>query len=165
MGKQRLSRRLGYNKAMTATILDTLRAITAVTLRRILTPVIWIAGIVLFVLYGGVILLVTQISGWWALLLLIVIPLTLLILVIGGGLWFASGKLLPNRYKGEHKKDIIAFTDKILRLVENSKTPYPVHLLLIGKDVIRGRESSHLRELIDDSKTLKRDFEELRKKF
>lgn len=147
------------------TTIRTLRIITAVTLRRILTPVLGVTGVAFLVSYVCTTLLVSQVSGWWLLLLILLIPLTLVFALIGTGLWLVSGKLLPSNYQKAYKKDVVAFTDKMMRLIESSKTPYPIHLLLIGKDVVRGKESSHLKEIINDSKTLKRDFDELRKKF
>lgn len=142
-----------------------LRAISAITMRRILVPILWIAGGVLTVLYIGTIYLFTEIDPWWALLLIVLIPITIIITLLGIGLWFVSGKLLPRNYDAKHKKSITSFTDKILGLVENSKTPYPIHLFLIGKDIIRGKESRHLKGMIDDSSSLKRDFDAIKRSF
>lgn len=153
----------GYNKTMNSTV-SALRAITAVTMRRILVPVMWVVGLFVLLVYLCVIYLTTQIDPWWALLFILLVPASVIVLLISAGLWIVSGKLLPSGYSRSHKKEIVAFTDKIMRLFENSKTPYPIHLFLIGKDVLRGKESKHVREVIDDSKSLRRDFEELRKK-
>jgi hypothetical protein len=142
-----------------------LRAITAVTLRRILLPLLWVGAGILILAYALTVFLSVGYSGWWTLLLVLLIPLTLVGIVVGVGLWIASGKLFPRSYDKKHKKPIIAFTDKIMGLVENSKTPYPIHLFLIGKDIIRGKESSHLKGMIDDSSSLRRDFDEIRKLF
>jgi hypothetical protein len=149
---------------MNSTILA-LRAITAVTLRRLLLPFIIIAACILVVLYALVIGLMSVDSTWWALLLIPLIPTTLLVSLIGAGLWIASGKLLPGHITKTQRKGVVAFTDKLARLIENGKTPYPIHLFLIGKDVIRGKGSRHLRSLIDDSSSLKDDFNTIRRMF
>ena len=142
-----------------------LRAISAVTLRRILLPVLCVAGVILLLFYALVLYLTSQVDVWWILLLVILLPLTLVVLLVGTALWLASGKLFPASYDKRYKKQITAFTDKIMGLVEHSKTPYPIHLFLIGKDIIRGKESSHLKGMIGDSGSLKRDFDEIRKLF
>ena len=128
-------------------------------------PLVLIVGSVLALLYAGVIGLTVVDSDWWALLLIPLIPITLLVGLLSVGLWVASGKLLPGRITKTQRKKIVSFTDKITRLIENGKTPYPMHLFLIGKDVIRGKGSGHVRSLIDDSASLKDDFNDIRRTF
>lgn len=139
-------------------------AITGVYFRRLLYMGMIVAGIALVVIYSLITWLALSWSGWW-LLLGGVIPLTIIALIVTGGLWYVSGKLLPRRLSGEERRAIAAFGSKLFGVVERGKTPYPLLIVLIGKDVLRKRESGFVRDVISDSRSLKSDFDRIRALF
>lgn len=100
---------------------------------------------------------------WWLVLLALLLPLALAVSVIGGILWLATGRLAPRKMSRNEQKQLTAFSDKILGVVERVKVPYPVLIVLTAKDVLRGKESTFLKNIIEDSKSLKTDFAELQK--
>lgn len=141
--------------------LHALRALSALFLYKILYPALFMIVIVMVALYVLTVLLTLTFSSWWLLLLVILIPLTIVFLVTGFILWFLLQKLLPRRLSKHERQQINRFTDKLFTIAERARLPYPVLLFLVGKDVIRGKESRFLSELIGDSRGLMKEFEEI----
>lgn len=144
---------------------STLRAVSALVLKRLIQPIVFMIVILLTAGYVSTALLALSFSGWWWLLLLILAPLTLFFGLIVYVLRFFLQRLLPRKLSQNERQKINEFTDKLFRVAEHTSTPYPVLLFLIGKDVIRGRESVFLRNLIGDSKTITKDFEDVQTLF
>lgn len=145
--------------------LASFRAITAEYVLSLLRP----AAFVTFGLYGALLVLIGylawSLSPWWW---LFAVPFTLLVIVLSaifGLLYVVARRLEPRHLEHQERRQIKAFTKKLLRISENSRTPYPLILLLIAKDVIRGRESRFLRDLIDDSQSLLGDFRAIQQLF
>lgn len=142
-----------------------IRAITAVFVRRILKWV-FIAGagivIISFVITAY---LASAFSVWWWLLLVIIWPPTIIAIIIAGLLWLITSRLLPRNLDRQERRQIGNFTDKLFGVAETARTPYPLLLLLVGKDLIRGRQSRFITNAIDDSKSLQGDYENIRTKF
>lgn len=135
-----------------------LRAITATVFQRVYRPVVWVVSTLLVVIFVIVVLLAALYSTWWLVALLIIIPLGLVFVLIATVLWIASKKLLPRSIDRAERKQITEFSDKIMRVVEVRATPFPVMAAFIAKDIVRGKKSSYIEGIIDDSKTLKSDF-------
>lgn len=142
-----------------------LRAISSIFLRRILRFVFIVIGIVLILLYGVVTYSAIEYSLWALLILVILLPLTLIILTISLGLWYITGKLLPRQLNKTERRQVLDFTDKISSVIERGRTPYPIAVLLVVKDIIRRRDSKFLNELIADSKSLRGEFSKIKKLF
>ncbi len=145
--------------------IQALRAITATVFRRLFRPILWVLSGVAIILLLGVIALGIWVNTWWLLLLIILIPLVL----IAGGilvlLWWLSGKLLPRHVSVSEQQQLLGFADKLIRFAELRSTPLPVMAALIAKDVVRGKKSSFVEDLINDSKGLKGDVTALRDMF
>ena len=140
-----------------------MRVLGALLLKRLLKPVLIIVAIIGTALYVITALLALSFSSWWWLLLIILVPITIFLILLGSLVWFILGKLSPRKLSKHENEKLNGFIDTLFSLAERSKTPYPVLLFLIAKDVIRGKESSFLRDLIGDSKKVTSEFEEIRK--
>lgn len=141
--------------------IQALRAITFTTFRALFIPAAWIVGGSLVVLVILDILLAVMYSTWWLLFLIILIPLVLLALVIGAILWAIARRMAPRALSPEERRCITTFTDKLKRIAEARATPLPIIVILIAKDVVRGKKSDYLENMINDSTTLKQDFMEI----
>jgi hypothetical protein len=145
--------------------LSALRALSALLLYRILHPVLFLVIIIMVACYVLTVLLALSFSAWWWLLLILFVPITLVLAVLGFVLWFLIQQLLPRRLSSAERKYLNTFTEKLFGIAERARLPYPVLIVLIGKDVIRGRESRFLSRLIGDSKALTRELGEIQAMF
>jgi|APMI01.1.fsa_nt_gi hypothetical protein len=137
---------------------STFRAITAVFFQRIFRPVIWVGTMVIIGLYIVTIYLGVAIHGLWWLLLIVLIPGTVLLGGMAAALWFLANRLLPRPLQSHERRQLLGFADKIIRIAEVRATPIPVLVFLVAKDVIRGRRSTYVEEVVEDSKSLKDDY-------
>ena len=139
-----------------------LRAISALSLRHLLHPAVVMTVILLGATYVITILLALVFSKWWLLLLIILVPLS----AIGGILYFilryTVSKLMPTQLTKSERSKISVFVDRLVDIADRSRTPYPIMLLLIAKDVLRGKESDFLKSLIGDSRDLLKEFSDIK---
>lgn len=143
-----------------------IRALTATVFQRVYRPVAWVIGGILCLLLVFTIWLSTTVSSWWWLLLILLIPLVIIVILVGIVLWILSQRLLPRRLERTERVSIERFADKvIMRIAEVRATPPPVLVFFIAKDVIRGKKSTYLEGIIEDSTSLKQDFLEIRNLF
>jgi ABC-type multidrug transport system fused ATPase/permease subunit len=149
----------------TPTSFQALRAISALVLKRMAKPVIILGSIVLIACILITAFLALSFSNWWWLLLLLFLPLAILFSLIVYVLSFFVQQLLPRKLSKDEEKKLHQFTEKIFGLVENTRTPYPILLMLVGKDVIRGRESTFISGVIDNTKSAKNDFDDIKRLF
>lgn len=145
--------------------INALRAISALSLRRLLQPAAVMFAVLLGAGYVLTILLVIVFSPWWLLLLLVLLPWTLVGLAVVIAIRTVLKRLMPRRLSREEHLRLKQFVQDLVGVADRSRTPYPVMLFLIAKDVIRGRESEFLRSLIGDSKNLFHDFGAIQKMF
>lgn len=141
-----------------------LRAISAVFFRRILRWVIIIAGVLFAIALLLDAYLATTISPWWWLFLIVLIPAGVVGMLVATGLWVVSSRLLPRKMTKAENRQVLAFTDKIFGIAENARMPYPLLLILVGKDIIRGKQSSFIANTIQDTRSLQSDYEEIRQR-
>ena len=142
-----------------------LRAITATVFQRVYRFVAAIIAIILLLLWVLSLYLELAVSGWWFLLIAILVPLTIIVVVIATILWLLSQRLLPRTLEKAEKAEVLAFSDKILRVAEVRATPLPIMLFLIAKDIVRGKKSSFVEGVIADSSSLKADFTKIKDRF
>ena len=142
-----------------------IRAISGVYFRRL---VWWVAvattvivlGLTALTIYG-----MTTSTPAWGLLFVILIPFAFVAMVLIGGLWRASTAILPRSLSHAERQRITIFGRKVFGLVERGRTPSPIALIVIGKDVLRRRHSQYLQSVIDDSSGLRDDFARIRQMF
>lgn len=140
---------------------NALRAISAIILRRLVHPVVVMVVILFAAAYVLTILLTLSFSAWWLLLLILLLPLTLVAWLAWYGTHIALRTLFPHALSDDQQHQLDRYVNKLLETVERAKTPYPILLILIGKDVARKRESEFLRNLIGDSKELMKGFSDI----
>ncbi len=142
-----------------------LRAITATVFQRVYRPVVWVIGGILFVLVVVTTILGITVNAWWFMLYIALLPLTLIAVLAAVVLWLLSQKLQPRVITRAERQTIHAFSDKVLRVAEVRSTPWPIMALLVAKDIARGKKSSYIENIINDSSSLKQDFVAIRNLF
>ena len=141
--------------------ISALRAITYTVFMRFFRPTAWIAGGILLALVVLVIVLSINQSGWWLVWLIVLVPVTAIVAAVGVGLLFVARRMKPARLGKAESVQIGEFTDKITRLIEARATPPFLIGIFIAKDIVRGRKSSYIEDLLKDSGSLKGDFQKV----
>ena len=142
-----------------------LRAITYVIFRRLFLPIFLVVIGILAVLWATVLVLGFSVDMSWFWVFILLVPLTFVAATVLIVLWLLSSRLAPRRLNKQERRGMAVFTDKILRLAETRATPWPIMAALIAKDIIRGRRSAYIERLIDDTRSLKGDFVEIKRLF
>ena len=141
--------------------LGAMRAISVATATLIVRPALIMIGIIVVAFYCLTAFLALSFSAWWWLMLVVLVPLTLVILGIGLLMLFLLRRLTPRGLRAADQAKVDGFAQKLLGVVERSRYSYPVILFLIAKDIVRKKESSFLRNMIGDSRSLTREFGEI----
>lgn len=144
--------------------IDVLRAVSATVGGRALLLVAIILDVVFISLFLVIWALAHFVSGWWWLGLIIYIPLLLSYISSYFICRSIIKHLYPENISGEKKQLVNDFTDKIQRVLEARGMSWPWFAVLNIKDIIFHRELRTTKELINDTTSLKKDFEELEKK-
>ncbi|HPR09124.1 MAG TPA: hypothetical protein PLT04_00975 [Candidatus Saccharibacteria bacterium] len=141
------------------------RAITAVFIRKLVRRVGIVAYGILLLLLVALILLSFKVSAWWLLVLIVFFPVAIAITAALVALWYISGRLAPRRLSAEETYGVNAFTERLLAVVERARTPLPILLLGIGKDLLIHRESRVVGDTIAASKELRDEYRKLEATF
>jgi hypothetical protein len=141
-----------------------IRAVTAEFAQRFIQPFIWTAlGMIVFMLIIVGWLAIALSEWWW----LLVIPIFLLA-IIGTVIWlivrFILNRISP-RLTAKQTKATKQFVTKLQFATEAIQTPYPVIIFYVMRDIILRKDSGFISEVTQQSKTLRPDFDELRKLF
>lgn len=142
-----------------------IRVITAVYFRRLLLYGLGFLAVYSFIVIGITVLLATQVSIWWWLLLIIFLPPVIVLTIFAGVLWAISSRLLPRKLSRRETIRVRHFTGTLFGLMETAHTPYPLLLVIVGKDILRGRPNAFLKETIMNSRELKSGYGEINKMF
>jgi hypothetical protein len=134
------------------------RAITSVIFQQMLKPASWIALGVVVLLYILVCYIALSVSAWWFLILIVLMPLTLVVASLFAALWYLAKRLMPRPLLPSETARVSDMVGKVRRLLEARATPLPMIMFLIAKDVVRGKGSSYIENIVVDSKGLKDDF-------
>lgn len=124
-----------------------------------------LAGAVLAILWLLMLLAAWQWTAWWLIFALALVPITLVFAVLTALVWFVSKRLLPRHLSKDESQKVEKFNDKLFGLLEHAQTPLPLLGLLFAFDVLRGQGSRRIRDAIDDSDNLRRDFGALKQLF
>lgn len=141
------------------------RAITGVYFQKLITTGAKIGGILLALFWALVIWLTTNIDPLWGMFFLLLVPLTIVGFVIYGLMLSLGKELMPRPLTKTEYQKVGELGDKVFSLTENVKTPWPYHLIIISKDVLRGKESTYIKEVIANTGSLKDDFLNIRQYF
>ena len=142
----------------------TFRALSRVFAGRIVRLASWVSLLAAAALLTLIIILAYSVNNLWLLLLIVYIPVT----VIGIGIFVAAHVVLralyPHQLTSSQKRAINAFNDKIVHLLEaRAITPWMLAGITL-KDLFVHRELTTLRQLLNESTSLKQDFADLEKK-
>lgn len=104
-------------------------------------------------------------SPWWWLLLVPFLVLFGVFLLVRLFIRFLITRLSPDRVTPEQHRALDEFTDKIERILEARSTPLPLIVLISMKDLVFHRDITTIRSVINDSVSLKRDYQVLERMF
>lgn len=141
-----------------------IRAITAEFARQFVQPFLWLGVGIMAMLLLLVGLLAFTFSQWWWLLVIPIVLLGLVGIVVWLLVRFILGRISP-RLDGQQKAATKQFVTKLQFATETIQTPYPIIIFYVIRDIILRRDSGFISELTQQSKTLRPDFEELKKLF
>lgn len=141
------------------------RALTAQFARRIVR----IATIIILMAVASATLLCYTLayffSPWWWLLIIPFVLLAGVYVLVRLFVMFLIRRLSPGKLTGEQREALDNFVDKIERLLEARSTPLPLIVLISIKDLLFYRDITTVKSVINDSVSLKRDYQELEKLF
>lgn len=140
------------------------RAIAVIFAKQLLLPLIFAAGIILLLLWVGLILLMIHVSSWWLLATLLLGPATVLVLFVAGIVWFLIKKLTPAMSPRQDKaaKRFVERTSSYTELVGMSRFLLAFHII---RRAIQKKPTSYFDELLGHSAELREDFNTLRDEF
>lgn len=129
---------------------------------RFVTIAVVVILAIIFIVIG---LLAYNFTTWWWLL---AIPFAAAGLVFFGIRWVLQviiRRLYRHPFSRAQREQLDAFASKVLGLIEARSTPLPFFALITLWDIIRRRDATTIRKLVNDSTSLKKDFTELEKQF
>lgn len=136
-----------------------LRSIASEFAFRVYAPVVIVMAIVAIIVTILMIWLITM-SLWW---LLLAVP-AFLVIMLGGAVLFIGYVILkvikPVQTKTQAKM-VKAFVDKIQHLSEITQTPKVILLFRVIRDAVVVKKSSYIQSVIDDTASLKKDYQEI----
>lgn len=141
-----------------------IRAITTEFARQFIQPFLWVGLGLIILMIVAVGSLALYLSQWWWLLLAPII----LFGIAGTVVWLLVRFILDSVSPHLNPKQKTAtkhFVTKLQTTTETIQTPYPVIVFYVVRDVILRKDSGFISEMTQQSKTLKPDFEELKKLF
>jgi hypothetical protein len=141
-----------------------IRAVTAEFAKQFVQPFIWIGLGVMVVLLVIIGLLIFSVSSWWGLLLIPVALLGIVATVIWLLVRLILGTISP-RLDVKQKAATKQFVTKLQFATETIQTPYPIIIFYVVRDIILRKDTGFISEVTQHSKTLRPDFEELKKLF
>lgn len=144
--------------------ISAIRAITAEFAGQFIRPFIWIALGVAVTLLFVTSLLAYLVSHWWLLLLIPITILSLAGLIIWLIVRFILKSLSPHM-DSQQQTVTKEFVAKLEQTVETLRTPYPMIMLFIVRDIVMRRDAGFISEVTQQSRTLKPEFEKLRSLF
>ena len=141
------------------------RAITGVYFQKLITIGAGVGGILIALLWALLVWLTTSVDPLWGLFFIVLVPLTLAAVLIYRLLRLMGQSLIPRVLTKKEQKAVTTMGDKLFSVAETATTPWFINLFLVGKDVLRGRESSHVKNVIANTSGLKDDFLRVRALF
>lgn len=141
------------------------RALTAHVAKRIIRIATYIAVAVVTTVFIICLLLAHFFSAWWWLLIIPFILLFGFFLLVRFFIGFFIRRIHAERLTPEQRSSLDAFVDKIQGLLEARSTPLPLIVLISLKDLLFHRDIVTIRSVINDSVSLKRDYQALERLF
>lgn len=143
--------------------LDLIRAVSAEFLKRK-----FVAAVIVFAVAGAIFTALlgwlVSMSTWWLVLAVPMFGLMLFSVLMLLVVRISIGIFRPQLDKSQ-KTAVSDFVDKLERVAEQVQMPPFMIFLNIARNVIRPRNTTFIASVIQDSKTLKPDFQALQKLF
>ena len=141
-----------------------IRAVTAEFARQFVQPFIWLALGIMVCLIIIVLLLAINVSAWWWLLAIPVVILGIIMTIVWLIVRLVLAGLSP-RLNSTQKTATKQFVAKLQFTKDTIQTPYPVMIFYVVRDIIFRRDKGFISEVTEHSKTLKPDFDRLKRLF
>lgn len=141
------------------------RALSAFVASRYLRIASIIFTVVFLVLLVGIWLLATYFSTWYWLLAVPILIVGFIFFVIRIAIRFIIRRIYSKSFTSEQSVALESIADKIQRILEARGTP-PIFIVFICiKDILFHRDITTMKQLINDTTSLKRDYVELERLF
>jgi hypothetical protein len=138
----------------------TVRAIGAEFARRIYFPIAIVAAVIAVVLIALFSWLISVDPLWWLLAVPVFIFLLLVaVLLIAARVLF---KYIAPRITKQQRQEVSTFVDKLQSVSEVAQTPKFILLFRIARDVIAPRKTTFINSTVQNSMSLKKDFQALK---
>lgn len=141
------------------------RALSAFVASRYLRIASIIFAVVCLVLLVGIWLLATSFSSWYWLLVVPILILGFIFFVLRIAIRFIIRRIYSNSFTSEQSLALQSMADKIQRILEARGTPSIFIVLISIKDVLFHRDITTIKQLINDTTSLKHDYVELERLF
>lgn len=141
-----------------------IRAITAQFAQQFVRPFFWIGLGIIISLAILIIVMAVTISSWWWLAIIPVVILGGIVSVAWLLVRMILGRLSP-RLDARQQLATKQFVTKLQFATETLQTPYPLIIFYVVRDILLRRDTGFINEVAEQSKTLRPDFEQLRKLF
>lgn len=141
------------------------RALTASIASRVIRFATIIAIVTFLLILAGVWALAHFVSGWWWIMILPFIFLLSLFLVVRLFIVLIIRRIHSEQMTKSQRAALNEFTDKVQSLLEARSTPLPIIVLICIKDIVLHRDVTTIKKIIQDSSSLKSDYEKLEKLF
>jgi hypothetical protein len=137
-----------------------IRAIGAEFARRIYVPVAIAAAIVAVLLIALFTWLISIDPLWW----LLAVPVFVFIFLVTVVLIAAKTlfKYIAPRITKQQKQEVATFVDKLQSVSEVAQTPKFILLFRIAKDVVAPKQTTFINTTVQNSMSLKKDFQTLK---
>jgi hypothetical protein len=143
--------------------LTVFRAISSYFARRMINRFTMIALVVFIVSFIFIWALAHYIDVWWWLFVIPLVILMLIFLIIRTIASFIARGLYNHKINSDQKTQIMSLVDKLERLIEQRQMTPPLLAIISVKDLIFHRELRTVKMIIEDTRTLKSDYEKLSK--
>lgn len=145
--------------------LSVIRTIGTMMIEDVLKIITIVVGIVLVSLLGLSWWLTANVSAWWGILLGTVVLLIIFAMVLRFFAMSILKRMYPAPLSSEQKNQTRSFVGKLQNLAGVRTMGWPAFILMNIKDVVRHRDFTGLRQMVNDTKGLRQDFQELERLF
>ncbi|QQS19894.1 hypothetical protein IPL85_00300 [Candidatus Saccharibacteria bacterium] len=141
-----------------------LRAVASVLLLRHVTRLFAVPAVVSACLLIATGWFMTTYGGWWVICFVALTALMLVACVAWLLSTLMARMLAPKALSRSERRDIAVFSDRLVTLTEQVRTPLPLLGVRLIRDMLLHRDLRTLHQIIDGSGTLRSDYRTLRAK-
>lgn len=120
----------------------------------------------IFILFGaliaGTLYLSLQVSGWWAVFLIPLIVVTIVAFFLQILLRIAIIRILPRKLTKAERKSIKSYLKKVIETTDYRNTWWPLLFAKTSYELLRHKELRTIRAMIDNTQSLKPEYQRIR---